>query len=112
MALAVSGGADSIYLLCALWANPDYRSSLQVWHFNHRVRGLASDQDAQFVREVCQSLQIPCAVGERAESGPASESELRQARNLFLRNNGKILESKLFVPLIIMMIWLRRCLCA
>ncbi len=89
MALAVSGGADSIYLLCALWANPDYRSSLQVWHFNHRVRGLASDQDAQFVREVCQSLQIPCAVGERAESGPASESELRQARNLFFAQQRK-----------------------
>lgn len=83
VALAVSGGADSIYLLCALWANPDCRASLRVWHFNHRVRGLASNEDAQFVREVCQSLQIPCIIGERLESEPASEGELRQARNLF-----------------------------
>ena len=89
IALAVSGGADSVYLLCALWANPEYRPFLRVWHFNHRVRGQLAQQDADFVRTICQSLQIPCVIGERAEVGPASEQELRQARNHFFAEQRK-----------------------
>lgn len=89
LAIGVSGGADSIYLLCALWANPANRPFLRVWHFNHRVRGEAAQLDADFVREVCQILQLPCVIGERAESGFAGEGELRMARNHFFAEQCK-----------------------
>jgi tRNA(Ile)-lysidine synthase TilS/MesJ len=49
IAVAVSGGADSVYLLCALWADETVRPRLRVLHFDHRVRGETSAEDARFV---------------------------------------------------------------
>ena len=83
VAVAVSGGADSVYLLCALWADETLRPRLRVLHFDHRVRGEASAEDARFVSELCASLAVPCAVGVRAGQGMASEAELRLARDAF-----------------------------
>ena len=60
IAVAVSGGADSIYLLCALWADGSLRSRLRVLHFDHRVRGEASAEDARFVAAFCAALGVPC----------------------------------------------------
>ena len=81
--VAVSGGADSIYLLAALWANPEYRDRIRVLHFNHRVRGVDSDLDEAFVQKFSEALGVPCFIGRREESGNATELALRNARNEF-----------------------------
>lgn len=81
--VAVSGGADSVYLLCALWADESLRPRLRVLHFDHRVRGAESADDAVFVQAACALLAVPCAVGARDEAGPAAEATLRAARLAF-----------------------------
>jgi len=83
IAVAVSGGADSVYLLCALWADEALRPRLRVLHFDHRVRGESSAEDARFVAALCASLAVPCAVGVRGGQGMASEAELRAGRDAF-----------------------------
>jgi len=83
IAVAVSGGADSVYLLCALWADEALRPRLRVLHFDHRVRGEASAEDARFVAAFCATLGVPCVLGERAGQGDASEAALREARDAF-----------------------------
>ncbi|TAF20378.1 MAG: tRNA lysidine(34) synthetase TilS, partial [Verrucomicrobia bacterium] len=83
VAIAVSGGADSIYLLCALWADEALRPRLRVLHFDHRVRGEASAEDARFVAALCASLAVPCVVGVRSGQGMSSEAELRAGRDAF-----------------------------
>ena len=91
VAVAVSGGADSVYLLCALWADEALRPRLRVLHFDHRVRGEASAEDARFVTALCASLAVPCAAGVRAGQGMASEAELRTGRDAFFAEQRVIL---------------------
>jgi len=83
VAVAVSGGADSVYLLCALWADDALRPRLRVLHFDHRVRGEASAEDARFVVALCGALDVPCVIGARAGQGAATEADLRAARDAF-----------------------------
>ena len=83
IAVAVSGGADSVYLLCALWADEAVRPRLHVLHFDHRVRGEASAEDARFVATLCSALDVPCVLGIREGQGNASEADLRSARDAF-----------------------------
>jgi len=78
--VAVSGGADSVYLLLALWADETLRPRLRVLHFNHRVRGEAAEDDARFVQALCVALDVPHVIGERGAVGLASEADLRAAR--------------------------------
>ena len=91
VAVAVSGGADSIYLLCSLWADESLRSRLVVLHFDHRVRGEASAEDARFVQDICGLLGVPCKIAQRESLGPASELTLREARNAFFTTQRKLL---------------------
>jgi tRNA(Ile)-lysidine synthase len=58
MVIAVSGGPDSVALLRALLVvrSPQYDGKLIVAHLNHRLRGLESDADAEFVRKLQQQL--------------------------------------------------------
>ncbi len=83
VAVAVSGGADSVYLLCALWADEALRPRLRVLHFDHRVRGEASAEDARFVAALCAALGVPCQCGSREGQGAATEAGLRADRNAF-----------------------------
>jgi tRNA(Ile)-lysidine synthase len=83
IAVAVSGGADSVYLLCALWTDEAVRPRLRVLHFDHRVRGEASAEDARFVSALCAALDVPCVLGSREGQGGASEADLRSARDAF-----------------------------
>jgi tRNA(Ile)-lysidine synthase len=65
--VAVSGGADSMVLLHALHAlAPEHRWRLAVAHFNHRLRGRASNADEQLVRQTAETLRLPFFV-EAAE---------------------------------------------
>lgn len=91
VAVAVSGGADSVYLLCALWADEALRPRLRVLHFDHRVRGEASAEDARFVGDLCATLGVPCAFGARDGQGMASEAALRAARDAFFAEQRALL---------------------
>jgi len=56
VAVAVSGGADSVALLRLLESvRAELGISLAVAHFDHRLRGAESDQDARFVAELAQA---------------------------------------------------------
>lgn len=85
--VAVSGGADSLALLLALWAHgPRRRRRLVVLHFDHRVRGPAAAADAAFCARVARALGLRCVVGRR-DPGDARRGEagLRAARHAFFR---------------------------
>lgn len=61
--VGVSGGADSVallHLLCQL--ENRYGLKLTVAHLNHMFRGRESDQDAEYVGDLCKSLGIPAYV--------------------------------------------------
>jgi len=55
-AVAVSGGADSVALLrLMLVLRGELGLVLSIAHFNHKIRGEASDADENFVRELAQN---------------------------------------------------------
>jgi len=58
MVVAVSGGPDSVALLRAMLSArpPRFDGKIIVAHLNHRLRGLESDADAAFVRELQKQL--------------------------------------------------------
>lgn len=91
---AVSGGADSMALLWALYLLKDeWDLDLSAAHFNHHLRGEESDRDEAFVRNFCDRYDIPLHVGS-AEVRPGKkglEAAAREARYGFLRSlKGKI----------------------
>ncbi len=90
--LAVSGGADSVALACAMAAlRPPSPGRLVVAHFNHQLRGDEAAADEQFVLELSRQLDLPCEVGregvaERAALfGDGLEAAARAARYQFFR---------------------------
>lgn len=80
--VALSGGVDSVALLALVWVHwPETRKQLQAVHFNHRLRGRASDGDEKFCRELCASLSVPLWVGRRrVTQNVASEATARELR--------------------------------
>ena len=91
---AVSGGADSVALLFGLYLEKDKLGiSLSAAHFNHHLRGDASDADEAFVRKFCDHYDIPLFVGHgQVTAGEKGlEAAARDARYGFLRSlPGKI----------------------
>ncbi len=88
VAVAVSGGADSICLLSILLELKDKLDiELFACHFNHRLRGEESNADEKFVSDFCQSRGIECFIG-RAErkNSYKSEDAARKARYAFFEN--------------------------
>jgi tRNA(Ile)-lysidine synthase len=88
---AVSGGKDSVFLLHFLSSLRAQRSlELFCAHFNHRLRGAESDRDEEFVKALCEKLEVPCLTGSadvRAlafEKGLGIEEAAREARYAFL----------------------------
>lgn len=84
---AVSGGADSVALLFAMYLLKDKLDiHLSAAHFNHHLRGSESDRDARFVEDFCGGLGIPLYMGEGTvvpgEKG--LEAAARDARYAFL----------------------------
>lgn len=58
--VAVSGGADSVFLLHALHElAPHWNLHLSVVHVEHGLRGAASKEDAGFVRALAASFGLP-----------------------------------------------------
>jgi tRNA(Ile)-lysidine synthase len=89
--VAVSGGVDSMVLLHLLKKlSTASRWDLTVVHFNHQLRGKASDSDETFVRKAAAAMKLPFVV-ERAdvkkfakESKLSIEMAARKLRHEFL----------------------------
>ena len=91
---AISGGADSVALLFALYLLKDkLHIDLAAAHFNHGLRGAESDRDEAFVRDFCSRYDIPLYVGSgEVKTGKKGlEAAARDARYAFLKSlDGKI----------------------
>jgi tRNA(Ile)-lysidine synthase len=94
--VAVSGGADSVALLCALHEQTrKWGIRLTVAHLNHKIRGKAADRDSIFVRQLARKLRIPVVTGEAdvpqlaRKEGWSLEMAARQARYDFLVRTAK-----------------------
>ena len=89
--VALSGGPDSVFLLHQLHTiAQEYNLKLIAAHLNHEWRGKDSDQDEEFCKTLCETLQIPFyskrlsqLSGLPAYNG-SKENYARQARKLFL----------------------------
>lgn len=84
---AVSGGADSIALLFALYLlREKLQIDLRAAHFNHHLRGEESQRDEAFVRDFCSGYGIPLTVGEGnvVPNEKGLEAAARDARYAFL----------------------------
>lgn len=57
--VALSGGADSVALLCVLG---ELHYTLEAVHCNFHLRGAESDRDEAFVRRLCEARGVPLEV--------------------------------------------------
>ena len=92
VAVAVSGGADSVGLLRLLLdARSELGIVLSVAHFNHKIRGLEADEDEAFVRALAEKYDLPFHAGSADTPQFAREHHLgleaaaRQLRHEFFR---------------------------
>ena len=76
VAVALSGGADSVALLHVLLALRDRLPLREVVavHVNHQLRGEESLRDEAFVRELCRDWEIPLRVYRRDVASLAREA--------------------------------------
>ena len=88
--VAVSGGADSVALLLLLLEMREALGIvLSVVHFNHKLRGVASDADEKFVAKLATLHGLPLHVGRADVGGRAKrdktnlEDTARRARYEF-----------------------------
>jgi tRNA(Ile)-lysidine synthase len=84
--VAVSGGADSVALLCILHGlSEELGFSLSVAHMNHMARGEESSADAEFVKNLSEKLGLPCIVNQtdvKAEAANQKKSFQETARTV------------------------------
>jgi tRNA(Ile)-lysidine synthase len=74
--VAVSGGADSVFLLNALRElAPAMDLYLSVVHVDHGIRGKVSHDDAEFVRSVAGNFELPFHIFSANLSAPAGNLE-------------------------------------
>ena len=95
--VAVSGGVDSMVLLHSLKKlSLDYKWKIVVAHFNHQLRGRASDADENLVRRTATRMKLPVVVGSEnvrrfAEIGKFSiEMAARRLRHRFFAHTAKV----------------------
>jgi tRNA(Ile)-lysidine synthase len=91
--VAVSGGIDSVALLCVLLElRGELGIVLSVVHFNHKLRGAESDADQEFVTKLARDFDLEFHVNgddvaERArEDGVSVETAAREMRYGFFRS--------------------------
>ena len=84
---AVSGGVDSMYLLCRM---EELGFSVAAAHYNHGLRGAEADRDEEFVRAFCRGRDIECVTergdvrGFAEKEGMGLEAAARTLRYAFL----------------------------
>ena len=80
VAVAVSGGPDSVCLLHALLElAPSLEITLSVAHLNHQLRGAESDEDETFVRDLAATLGL--RFHRAAANLPATQNLEQAGRN-------------------------------
>lgn len=83
---ALSGGADSVALLCLLLElRQELGLTVSAAHFHHGLRGAEADRDEAFVRALCAERDVPLTVGRgdvAAEAARTHESPELAARRL------------------------------
>lgn len=90
--VALSGGADSVALLLELnrLQRDGLISRLEAAHLHHGIRGRDADDDAAFVRALCERLSVPLTIAFEdvpklsRENGISLELAARNARYAFL----------------------------
>lgn len=91
---AVSGGADSMALLWAMYLLRDkLKIHLEAAHFNHKLRADESERDAAFVKSFCDGYKIPLhmSCGNVLSGKKGLEAAARDARyGFFATLSGKI----------------------
>jgi tRNA(Ile)-lysidine synthase len=76
VAAAVSGGGDSLALLCLLLElRAELGIVLSVAHVNHKLRGEESDEDERFVRKLAARHGLELHVGEAALDSKLNPSQ-------------------------------------
>jgi len=80
LGVAVSGGADSVFLLHAL---RDLELAAAILHVNHALRGEESERDEAFVRELGAAFGLPVHTARRPVAQGNVEQEARRARYAF-----------------------------
>lgn len=82
--VAVSGGADSIALLHAVYSlKQELGITVHACHVNHNLRGGESKRDEQFVRDFCDSRKIPVtfySIDIKADKHESIEERARKMR--------------------------------
>ncbi len=92
--IAVSGGVDSIVLLNSLVSIKELlKLSLVVAHFNHELREKESDEDEEFVRNLCREYEIECYV-ERANTGLIADN-----KKLSIQETARLLRYEFFTKI-------------
>lgn len=87
----VSGGADSVFLfymmkkICA-----DKEIPFEVLHVHHEIRGREADQDAEYVKSLCEKEQIPFHLVKRDVPSEAAK------RRMTLEEAGRTVRYELF----------------
>ena len=78
MAVGVSGGVDS---MCLLYWLHEIGANVTCLHVNHRLRPQA-DMETEYVKEVCEKLNIPCHIFYWDDEKPTKglEAAAREAR--------------------------------
>jgi tRNA(Ile)-lysidine synthase len=89
--VAVSGGLDSMVLVHALRdLAATHRWALTIAHFNHQLRGSASDSDERLLRKTARALKLPLVAGRvnirkaARQAGISIEMAARDRRHGFL----------------------------
>jgi tRNA(Ile)-lysidine synthase len=89
LAVAVSGGADSVALLCLLLElRAELGIVLSVAHVNHKLRGEEADEDERFVAKLARRHGLELHAFEASVAGKQSsgiEAAARELRYGFLR---------------------------
>lgn len=80
--LALSGGADSVYLLHELRRRYP-RAQLTAAHIDHGLRGADSDEDLRFCRQLCARLQVPLREARLDLDPKAGNLEARARRGRY-----------------------------
>jgi tRNA(Ile)-lysidine synthase len=85
--IAVSGGRDSVALLCALH---ELGVRPIVCHLDHQLRGVAAKRDADFVVKLAERLGLAC------EAASADVGAIAQAEKLSIETTGRMLRHEYF----------------
>ncbi len=81
--VGVSGGADSVALLCFLWQMRErFQIRLRCIHVEHGIRGQESLRDQEFVENLCRGLGIPertISVKDRLRDAVLAQTAVEEA---------------------------------